>query len=94
MLYARRELALAFIATVFALSLIGGAIAFAQEPDVSFPIAELGGCTDKGECKAYCDDIAHLNECVSFAETHGLMSNEEAAHARAFAAVGSVGPGG
>jgi len=66
----------------------------AQEENVTFPVAELGGCENKDACHAYCDDLAHVNECVAFAETHGLMSGEEARQAREFAKLGGEGPGG
>lgn len=62
--------------------LLAGGTAFAQE-SITFPIAELGGCTSKQECKAYCDDINHIDACVSFGEAHGLMSTQDATRARA-----------
>lgn len=84
--------------------MITGAIAFAQSDPtpssglagVTFPIAELGSCADKASCRAYCDDASHMNECVAFAESHGLMNAEEASRAKRFGetiATGS-GPGG
>jgi len=66
--------------------------AFAAEPNITFPISALGGCESKQECKTYCDDPSHIDACVSFAETNGLMTPGEAAQARAFA--GQTGPGG
>jgi len=66
----------------------------AQEAAITYPIAELGDCGSKAECKAYCDDLAHVNECVSFAETHGLMDADEARTSREFAKIGGKGPGG
>lgn len=68
--------------------------ASAQENTISFPIAELGGCSSKAACHQYCDDLAHVNECVAFAEKHGLMSAEEAQEAREFSKLGGKGPGG
>ncbi|RJQ34398.1 hypothetical protein C4556_02665 [Candidatus Parcubacteria bacterium] len=67
-------------------------VAFAQEPNITFPIAELGGCNSKEECKTYCDTPGNALSCVSFAEARGLMTTEEAATARKFA--GQTGPGG
>lgn len=67
------------------------------EANIIFPVVELGGCEDKRACKAYCDDPAHLVECVDFAEKHGLMKREEAARARKFGGrvvQGVGGPGG
>lgn len=84
--------------------MITGAIAFAAEDGVApsglagvtFPIAELGSCGDKAACRVYCDDAAHMTECVAFAESHGLMNTEEASRAKRFAEtiVAGSGPGG
>jgi len=70
--------------------------ASAQENTITFPVAELGNCTDKAACKAYCNDSAHITECVAFAEAHGLMKKEEAEVARKFAGAlqEQGGPGG
>lgn len=77
----------------FALALIFSAsVALAQEPNITFPIDELGGCSSKEECKTYCDTPSNAERCVSFAEEYGLMSSEEAERARKFA--GQTGPGG
>lgn len=51
---------------------------------VVFPIAELGGCTSKEACKAYCEDVTHRDACYAYAQTHGLMRADEVARARAF----------
>lgn len=70
------------------------ALTHAQNVDITYPVAELGDCGSKNECRAYCDDLAHVNECVAFAEAHGLMDREEAEEAREFAKIGGKGPGG
>ena len=36
-----------------------------------------GGCSGQAECQAYCDDNAHIDECVSYAEANGLMSTQD-----------------
>lgn len=84
--------------------ILGGLVAFAEEmaeapdtlPGVTFPISELGGCADKTSCKAYCDEGAHMSECVAFAEAHGLMSKADATRAKTFAThvKQKSGPGG
>src|SRR3989338_4755892 len=77
-------------------SLIGAAvillagIVLAQESNITFPVAELGGCGSKTECKQYCDIPENLEPCLSFAEKNGLMSREEAAKKM----IGKTGPGG
>ena len=62
---------------------------------IIFPVAELGGCTDKSACKAYCEQPGNMPACIEFAEKHGLMSKEEAKFARKFKDKLDVGgPGG
>lgn len=51
-----------------------------------------GGCKNEQECRVYCEDSAHTDECVKFAEEHGFMSREEAARIRKVGIAG--GPGG
>ncbi|MBI4068046.1 hypothetical protein HY413_01390 [Candidatus Kaiserbacteria bacterium] len=81
-----------------AVSIITGFMfaAHAQENTITFPVAELGNCTDKASCKAYCNDSEHITECIAFAEAHGLMKKEEAVVAKKFAQTIKTqgGPGG
>ncbi len=35
-----------------------------------------GGCTSPSACKAYCDDISHLDVCVQFAEKNNFKGKE------------------
>jgi hypothetical protein len=86
-------------ATPFALAfgavlVLVASFASAQSAEIDYPVSELGNCGSKQECKTYCDDLAHVDECVSFAESRGLMDAEEARQARAFASLGGTGPGG
>jgi len=54
-----------------------------------------GDCQGQEECEAYCNDLAHMEECVNFAEKTGMMSAQEAAKARKMAEMGVMGgPGG
>ncbi len=73
------------------------AFAYAQQDDpfasVIYPVAELGGCEDRGACEEYCNDFDNINECIAFAEAHNLFSEDELEHAKKFAEVGTVGPG-
>src|SRR3989338_3843622 len=66
---------------VAAMLLFSG-VALAQE-NVTYPVAELGGCSSKQECKTYCDNINHIEACISFGESHGLMKKEDSSRARA-----------
>lgn len=79
---------------ISALLIFAATLTRAQDIAITYPVAELGGCGSKDECRAYCDDLAHVNECVAFAEAHGLMDTEEAEDAREFAKLGGEGPGG
>ena len=74
--------------------LIGYSVFASSEDDIVYPIAQLAGCVDENECRAYCDDADHLAECLDFAELHNLFTDEELEHARRFEALGAVGPGG
>ncbi|KKS23869.1 MAG: hypothetical protein UU82_C0017G0003 [Candidatus Nomurabacteria bacterium GW2011_GWC2_41_8] len=40
-------------------------------------MAGPGGCKGKNKCDTYCSDLAHIDECITFAEKNGLMSGEE-----------------
>lgn len=82
------------VATFLFVSLAAGNVASAQteESRIAFPIAELGSCGSKEECRLYCDEPSHIDACLSFAESNGLMKKEEAQKAREFSAV--KGPGG
>lgn len=95
MLADRAQLARILISFAFAaLFVFSAVIASAQEENITYPIAELGNCKNKEQCKKYCDDLANVNQCVSFAEKNGLMDAEEATQARSFAKAGGKGPGG
>ncbi|HEX9722064.1 MAG TPA: hypothetical protein VGA53_02265 [Candidatus Paceibacterota bacterium] len=86
------------LAVVAIAGLLGAYAVFAQEePDIEFPVAELGNCQSKEECKAYCDEIEHIAQCVDFAERHGLMHGVELEEAKKVAHALSQGaqlPGG
>lgn len=51
-----------------------------------------GGCTNKEECRAYCNEDSHKEECLTFGVQNGLMTQEEADRARKF--LNQTGPGG
>ena len=73
------------------IGLIG--VAFAtSETDIVYPVAGLGGCTDKISCFSHCDNPANLDACLAFAEKHNLMPEEDLEFARAMG--NRPGPGG
>ncbi|MBI2056565.1 MAG: hypothetical protein HYT37_04305 [Candidatus Sungbacteria bacterium] len=41
-----------------------------------------GNCTGKENCLAYCENPAHIDECLAFAEKAGFISGEELAEAK------------
>ena len=73
------------------LSLAGFAFAL-NKSDIVHPVAELGGCMDEKECRAYCNNPDHITACLNFAERYNLMSVKEIRLARTMSS--KVGPGG
>jgi len=55
-----------------------------------------GGCKTKGDCENYCRAGAHIDECLTFAESAKLMTPEELTQVRAMAEYLKAGttPGG
>lgn len=51
-----------------------------------------GGCIDEATCRAYCEDPAHITECLAFAESKGFISPEDAERIRKSGF--TTGPGG
>lgn len=41
-----------------------------------------GGCVGKYSCEEYCNEISHIDECVSFAEKNNLIPPQELAEAK------------
>lgn len=77
--------------------LIIGATTSAQtinDANVRYPVAELGNCANQGACKTYCDDPAHAQACLAYAQKNNLMSQDEIAAAQKFLDAGGKGPGG
>ena len=62
--------------------------------DIQFPIAELGNCKSKSDCKVFCDNPSNITVCLKFAEEKKLMSQEELSVAKKFESAGMIGPGG
>ncbi|MEK9173290.1 MAG: hypothetical protein AAB594_01820 [Patescibacteria group bacterium] len=59
-------------------------IEFKVKIQVTYPIAELGGCSNKSECKAFCDKPENIESCVAFAQNHGLINQAAADRAQKF----------
>lgn len=41
-----------------------------------------GECKNKNACEAYCNDISHINECISFAEENNILPPKELEEAK------------
>ncbi len=67
-------------------------ITSAQEID--FPVEELGNCASEEECKAYCDNSDHIEECLKFAVEQGKMTQEKADRILSMEKGELEGPGG
>ncbi len=50
----------------------------------SFPIQELGGCTNKEECRVYCDLPVNIPACADFAEKQGIITDKSVVVAKQF----------
>ena len=76
---------LTFIILGFSLESLSAKV-FAQETpeesakkyNISFPINELGNCTDFSECRQYCEDPVNANSCIDFAKKKGFHKEEDA----------------
>lgn len=49
----------------------------ARAKGITFPVAELGNCGSKGECKTYCDEPDNFKACFAFAKKHKLIREIE-----------------
>ena len=66
---------------VFLVAAISFTVAFSVHAasifDIEFPIAELGNCADKAECKAFCAVEDHEEVCSDFAAKYGIGGARE-----------------
>jgi len=93
----KQSLFLSLAILIFGLS-VSGSIIFAQndlsDDNIQYPIAELGSCENKDDCKEYCDNSQNFDACIAFAEKNNLMPKGEIETAKKFMAGGVKGPGG
>ncbi|MDP2932775.1 MAG: hypothetical protein Q8N81_01445, partial [bacterium] len=91
-----------FLSILISLGTIASALAINQAvavsksgsaSDIQYPIKELGNCSSKETCGAYCDTPSHVEACLNFAEEYSMMSASEVKTARNFLDTDS-GPGG
>jgi len=67
----------------FSIGIFSGTVFAQQSPDdtakkynITFPIAELGNCTDYSSCRAYCEDPLNATACTDFAKKKGFYKDE------------------
>lgn len=51
----------------------------AKKYNVTFPIAELGGCGNISECRIFCEDPVNRDSCISYAKKKGFYKEPEVA---------------
>lgn len=92
---------LSFIVLSFGIAIFGvligqtlAQISAQTEPDIQYPVKELGNCRNEADCRAYCDKSENIKACINFAEKNNLMDEEEIERAKKFIAAGAKGPGG
>lgn len=49
----------------------------AKKYNVTFPIAELGGCTDYATCRTFCEDPLNSTACIDYAKKKGFYHEEK-----------------
>lgn len=49
----------------------------AKKYGITFPVLELGGCTDVSSCKTFCEDPVNRETCVNFAKTKGFYKDDD-----------------
>jgi hypothetical protein len=65
-----------------------------ENPQIVFPIVELGNCKSEADCKTYCAKEENMLACAEYGAKHGLTSQDELQRAREFADVlRGEGPG-
>lgn len=62
-----------FVATAF----FTAATASASFPlEIIYPVPELGSCSDRLQCKSYCDEKAHWEACTAVAKKYGITASK------------------
>lgn len=84
-----------FTLTVFIASFFPSQVFALSEKDITFPIAELGGCKNEAECRAFCDKPENkMSPCFPFAKKYNLVTQEELDRAKRFTQIAvNGGPG-
>lgn len=51
----------------------------AKKYNVTFPVVELGGCSNISECRIFCEDPVNRDSCISYAKKKGFYKEPEVA---------------
>ena len=80
-------------ATIFVIFIILTSTAQAlSQDDITFPVAELGGCKDEAECRAFCDIPENkISPCFPFAKKYNLLTQDELDRAERFNKIAVAG---
>jgi len=81
----KNNITLISLLIILGVGLLAGFLVFADE--IHYPVEELGNCQNGDECRAYCNINNHIEECLSFAKKHNLLSPEELAEVEKVAQV-------
>lgn len=72
-----------FLLIILSFTLLFATTIFAQTPEetaakygVTFPVSELGGCTDLSQCRTYCEDPINHDKCIQFAKEKGFYQQD------------------
>ncbi len=70
-------LALVVLAFVKTTSVVNAQTAPAgfQKYGITFPISDLGNCTDVASCRSFCDDPVNRLTCINFAKSKGFYQD-------------------
>ena len=85
----KNNITLVSLLIILGVGFLAGFLVFADE--IHYPVEELGNCQNKAECKVYCDVTNHIEECLSFAKIHNLLSPAELAEAEKIVQVWRAG---
>ncbi|MEK7617138.1 MAG: hypothetical protein AAB414_03720 [Patescibacteria group bacterium] len=65
-----------FLILVIFLIFGASSVSALQDPQITFPISELGNCNNVQTCKVYCDQIENYQACKLFAKSKGLYKDK------------------
>ena len=69
-----------YLLVLLSVIILGGSVAshVLAFTEPTYPIAELGNCKDRLDCMDFCNNPDNMSACVSYGESRGMLSAEEA----------------